>query len=379
MSILLSHRLRGVPKTFKGFGVSLLAFALLTHPAYSAPKGSAASQYLVTPLGTLNDPGSSAVVRRVNSLGEAVGGYKSDKAFQNSAAFILSSAIGFDEITDGQVTDFSALYGINDSGEVAGAMNGPSSVLPFRSVRHTGFQLLPLLDKDTSGAAYGINDSGEAVGYSGGGTGSRAAWWTRKGAVTALASLPGFTTTRALDINKKGDIVGYAGEAAKVAVLWPTKGSPTQLGTLSSYASTQAESISDNGDIVGSASAYDPTVVRMRAVLWPSGSTVPQDLGVLAGGVASRARDIDTNGLVVGTSDSTVGNRAFFWSAATGMQDLNTVSADPTLILVDAMSISKQGAILAIGINKSDLPAGDSQDVEEHELPRQIVLLTPVK
>ena len=60
------------------------------------------------------------------------------------------------------------------------------------------------------------------------------------------------------------------------------------------------------------------------------------------------------------------------------MRDLNSLSTNPAIILVDALSINKQGAILAIGISTSDLPSGDSKDVEEHELPRQIVLLTPL-
>lgn len=329
-------------------------------------------------LGTLDDPGSSAVLRRVNVLGEAVGGYKDGKTPRNSSAFMASPAGGFKYIADQQATDFSALYGINDLGEIAGTMNRGSNMLPFRTVRDTGFQWLPLLAEDTGGGAYGINDQGESVGFSGGPKGARAAWWTRSGTVAELASPPGSNGAKAIDINHRGDIVGYAGDNPKVAVLWQKKGSPTQLGTLASYENMQAESISDNGDVVGSAQAFDPTVVRMRAVLWSAGSTLPQDLGVLSGGVASRARDVDNNGLVVGTSDSSDGNHAFFWTAATGMQDLNSVSADQTIVLVDALSINSQGAILAVGIKKSDFPPGNVQNVEEHELPRQIVLLTPV-
>ncbi len=370
---------RRIRNTAKFAAVSILALAIFTDYANGASKASLPAQYTVTTLGVLNNPGSSAVLRRVNSAGEAVGGYQSNKAKQNSAAFIVSLANGFDDITDQQITDFSTLYGINDQGEVAGAINGPSSILPFRAVKHTGFQLLPLLDQDTSGAAYGINDKGEATGFSGGPGGSRAAWWTRQGSATALPSLPGYKTTKALDINHAGDIVGYAGEDIKVAVLWPSKGGPTQLGTLANYTSSQAESVSDKEDIVGSATAFDTNVVRMRAILWPAGSSTPQDLGVLAGGVASRARDIDTNQVVVGTSDSTIGNRAFIWTSSSGMLDLNTLNADLSIILVDAFSISKQGAILAIGISKNDLPSGSSQDVEEHELPRHVVLLTPAK
>ena len=356
------------------FVLTLSFFFLATAGASNFPSG-----YVITTLGTLDNPGSSTVVRRVNSLGEAVGGFKNNKNNQTSAAFVVSGTAGFDEITSEQPTDSSTLYGINDLGEVAGAINGPNAVLPFRAVRHTGFQLLPLIGQDTSGAAYGINDKGESAGFSGGSGGLRAVWWTRKGDATELPHLQGYTTTKALDINSKGDIVGYAGESEKVAVLWLNKGGIISLNTLYSFSSSQAESISDKGDIVGSATAFDPSVIRMRAVLWPSGSTVPRDLGALPGGVESRARDVDTNGIVVGTSASTAGNRAFIWTSADGMKDLNALANNPNIVLVDALSISKQGAILALGINKSDLPSGDASDLEEHELPRQIVLLTPIR
>lgn len=361
----------------------VFVMAFVAASIYFLPHASAASKlptgYGVAMLGTLDNPGSSAVVRRVNSLGEAVGGFKNGKTHQTSAAFILSNTAGFDEITDQQSTDFSALYGINDRGEVAGAINGPNSVLPFRAVRHTGFQILPLLDRDTSGAAYGINDQGESAGFSGGPSGLRAVWWTRKGDISELPSLPGYTTTKALDINSKGDIVGYAGDGDKVAVVWPAKGNIISLDNLYSFTSSQAESVSENGDVVGSATAFDPNSIRMRAVLWLAGSSTPQDLGALPGGSTSRARDIDSNGIAVGTSNSASGNRAFIWTSADGMRDLNSLSNSPNIVLIDAISVNKQGAILALGINRSDLPSSDTANLEEHELPRQVVLLTPIK
>ncbi len=350
--------------------------ALFAPAVQGAPPAS--PQYTVTVLGTLNNPGSSAVVRRVNSLGEVVGGYKNTVSNQASAAFLLSGA-GFDAITEQQVTDFSASYGINDSGEIAGIINGPTAVLPFRAIRHTGFQLLPLLDEDTSGGAFGINDKGETVGFSSGAGGVRAAWWTRQGKVTGLPGLQGMQSTRALDINSRGDIVGYAGEGSLTAVLWPDKGGIIPLDTPATYTSSEADSINDKGDMVGLATAYDETTVRMHAVLWSAGTINPRDLGTLSGGTTSRARDIDDNDNVVGTSDSPIGNHAFLWTPAAGMQDLNAFSTDAAIVLVDAMSISKQGVILAVGINKSDYPSGDVQDLEEHELPRQVVLLTPTK
>ncbi len=363
--------------------LALLGAAGLS-PAPAVAAGPAA-HYTPVPLGIIDNAGSSTVLHRVNVHNEVVGAYRGGKAKQVLTAFLLS-ANNFDPIADMQATDSSVSYGINDSGEIAGVFNGPVSQMPFRSVRHTGFQVLPLLAGDVGGAAYGINNQGESVGFSTGANGAHAAWWTRAGKISELPGLPESEVAKAVAINNGGDIVGNAGEGSLTAVLWPKKSSAIPLDTLATYTSSRAESINDKGDVVGSATAYDGTAARIRAVLWPAGYTAPQDLGVLSGGTTSRARDIDNKGIVVGTSESDQGNRAFVWSANTGMVDLNTLSTDPTLVLVDALSVNANGAILAIGINVADAPPMHAMHTmvatshtEERELPRHIVLLTPVK
>jgi probable HAF family extracellular repeat protein len=326
-------------------------------------------------LAILDNPGSTTIVRQVNSLGEAVGSYKNKNAHKTAASFILSTS-SIDDVTDNQQTDYSELSGINDGGEVAGAINSGSTLLPFRSVRDTGFQDLDLLPGDTGGVALAINENGEAAGYSSGGSGVRAVWWTRKGTVQELVSLPNDNTARALHINKFGDVVGTSGEIVKRAVLWPTKGTPIQLETPQGFTDCEAVSISDRAEIAGFATAYVP-VVQSHAVVWQPGGHPLTDLGALPGGLTSRARDVADTGEVVGTSSTSNGNRAFLWSATRGMLDLNTLVSDPALILIDAVSINKKGVILAIGIDASAIPPGQSSDVEEHELPRRIVLLIP--
>ncbi len=362
-------------------------FSLLLVPpsAFSAPKSPAATHYAVATLGVLDNAGSSTVVRRTNSLGEVVGGFRQGSQSKSSGAFLLSLT-GFLFLTDQQKTDYSASYGINDSGEIAGVINGANSVLPFRTVRHSQFQLLPLLPGDTGGGAYAIDENGEAAGFTSGPSGIHAVWWTRKGQVTALPGLAGGETAKAVDINDKGDIAGNAGDGDTVAVRWPNKGGAIPLDTLAGFSSSRAESINTAGDIVGASTDIEAFGTRMHATLWPAGTTNPQDLGVLSGGTNSRARDVDDNDWVVGTGDSSQGNRAFVWSSGTGMLDLNTLSTNPSLVLVDALSIDKNGVILAIGIDVNDAPPMQAMGtmvatshVEERELPRHIVLLTPVK
>ncbi len=357
--------------------------ASLAVPAHAA--GKTPSHYAPTTLGVIDNAGSSTVVRRVNAQNQVVGAYRGGKAKQVLSAFLLSSTL-FDSFLDWYGADSSTSYGINDSGETVGAINGPTSMLPFRSVGRTLFLPLPLLPGDSSGAAYGINGQGETVGFSSGPNGVRAMWWTRTGLPTRLPGLANEASVKAVAINDRGDIAGNAGDGDTTAVRWTAKGSAIPLDTLAGFNASRAESINAEGDIAGSATAIASFGSRMHAVLWPSGSTNAQDLGTLAGGTSSRARDVDDSGWVVGTGDSGEGNRAFLWSADTGMVDLNTLSTDPTLILVDALSINKKGVILAIGISTADAPPMHAMGtmvatshVEERELPRHIVLLTPVK
>ncbi len=366
------------------FPLLLLAIGtFLASPAYAA--GKVAPTYSPSTLGVIDNAGSSTVVRRVNSQNQVVGAYRGGKAKQVLSAFLLSST-SFDSFLDTLNADSSTSYGINDSGETVGTVNSATSMLPFRSVGRISFLSLPLLPGDSSGAAYGINDQGETVGFSSGANGVRAMWWTRLGVPTQLPGLSSGAAAKAVAINNGGDIAGNAGDGDTTAVRWAKKGGIIPLDTLSGFTSSRAESINSAGDVVGSATDVQAFGTHMHAVLWPAGSTNARDLGVLAGGTSSRARDIDDKGLVVGTGDSSSGNRAFLWSADTGMVDLNSLSTDPTLILVDALSINKQGVILAIGISTADAPPMHAMGtmvatshVEERELPRHIVLLTPVK
>lgn len=251
-------------------------------------------------------------------------------------------------------------------------------MLPFRAVRHTGFEMLSLLGRDTSGAAYGINNQGESAGFSGGPSGLRAVWWTRKGDIFELPSLPGYTTTKALDINSKGDIVGYAGDGDKVAVVWPAKGNIISLDNLYSFTRSQAESVSEMETWLGPQVPLIQTRFGCEPYYgWPAAPP----LRILELFRAAAQVALETS-IAMGCGrhfNSASGNRAFIWTSSDGMRDLSSLSNNPNIGLIDALSINKQGAILALGINRSDLPSSDTTDLEEHELPRHVVLLTPIK
>jgi probable HAF family extracellular repeat protein len=99
-----------------------------------------------------------------------------------------------------------------------------------------------------------------------------------------------------------------------------------------------------------------------------------QDLGSLVPGGRSRAYNINARGEVVGSSASADGERAFLWTAATGMLDLNSLVASSGLRLTEAVGINERGYIVALGHEAHEGAAGDHDD---HEQPKQVVVLVP--
>ena len=348
-------------------GVSALTFTMPLH-------AQARAGYTVTEYARLDNPGASKLIRQINTAGEVVGAFRPSSRVASKA--LIFRATGTSEIVGDQGIGYSAAYGINDQGEVVGAFNTKVSLRPFRAVGNNGFQPLDLLPGSNGGIAYGINVEGEAAGYVSGPDGIQPVWWTRSGAVHLLPSAPN-VTTRALGLNGSGDIVGVSGDDISSAVLWAKKGSIVNLGTLPGFTHSEAVSINESGVIAGVATGVGQFSNRSRAVIWGLAGQAAQDLGVLPGGDSSRARDINARGEVVGTSTSADGNRAFIWTAATGMLDLNTLITVPGLVITDALGINSRGDIVVAG---HDAVQGTSAGIdahEEHEQPLRITILSP--
>ena len=161
-------------------------------------------------------------------------------------------------------------------------------------------------------------------------------------------------------------------------MLWPLKGGIVSLGTLPGFTHSEAVAISENGSIAGLATGVVAFPNRSRAVLWQPGGLAIRDLGALPGGTDSRARDVNNRGEVVGRSSSAKGNRAFIWTAATGMLDLNTLVAVPGLVMTDALSVNKRGDILVMGQDTSTRAPGQADGHEDHHAARRIFELRPL-
>jgi probable HAF family extracellular repeat protein len=330
--------------------------------------------YEVYEYASIKDYGTSVVIRNINSFREVAGGFKRGNPQKHSQAFILTEN-GFEDIPNDPGTDFSTSYDLNDRNEVVGAANTLTALRPFRYSRQQGSpQLLTLLPGNTGGIAYAINDQGEAAGYSSGENGQQAVWWSRGNEVSLLPGLSE-SNSRALGINDNGDIVGSSTTDFNHAVIWPNKGQVIDLGTLPGFTGSEALSISNNGNIAGSATGTQADPNFSRAVLWKWNKQTVLDLGALEEGGDSRATDVNDRGQVVGASSSGHGGSAFIWTADEGMRDLNSLIGLPGIVLTEALSINRQGDILAMGHKQEESDHSGTHNHQDHERPRQIYVL----
>ncbi len=337
--------------------------------------GQTEAAYAVTELATLPQE-SSNVVRGLNDAGEVVGsglrrGGRQQGFLLSGGAVqpIVGPTIAGVRTAGVRTPDYSATFGINNSGETVGYVNTATGIQAFRSTRLAGYVALSALPGDNGSAALAINHPGDIVGYSSGPTGIKAVIWTRAGRIQALPGLPGSVSNRALAINDSKRVVGVSDlSSGSHAVLWAND-AVRDLGTLPGDRVSEALGINSRGEIVGSSG--DPNV-STRAVLWSPDGTI-QALGALPGGTSSRALAISNRGEVVGTSHGSAGARAFLWTSQSGMQDLNDLlTSRAGFVLTQAVAVNAQGVILAIG---EDEVAGEE---EHHELPTRIFQLVPV-
>jgi probable HAF family extracellular repeat protein len=122
-----------------------------------------------------------------------------------------------------------------------------------------------------------------------------------------------------------------------IATRWMNGQQPMLLGTLPGYSYSLATDLSGDGStMVGYCYSYGGPE---RAYRWTA-KTGMQDLGVLGGAVGSRANGISDDGaVVVGES----GGRAFRWTVESGLQDLGTL---PGAEDAEALAVSADGQVV---------------------------------
>lgn len=196
-------------------------------------------------------------------------------------------------------------------------------------------------------AALGINNRGQVVGYGSNFNGNvnddriSALRWDRPDTMVLLPNVIG-THRQAVAISNSGVAVGGATGGHNSFPIYWDKDAQLIPGTFDSRGGFQlpvvgtspisgplggANAINNADVIVGFSSPNNS--LWYNATLWRAGAA--QDLGLLTGDLYSIANAINSKDIVVGTSvrldcdgGCAYSSRAFLWSAASGMLDLNT-------------------------------------------------------
>ena len=147
----------------------------------------------------------------------------------------------------------------------------------------------------TDSAAYGINDTDDVVGTING-----RAFLARGGVSQDLGVLPGHVTSSARAVNDIGQVVGESVTAEGIphAFLWD-RGMMRNLGTLPGDVASEARSINITGHVVGRSGVAGFS--SSRAVLWQNGMAIDlNSLVTTAGWVLTGATGINDVRQIVG-------------------------------------------------------------------------------
>lgn len=194
----------------------------------------------------------------------------------------------------------------------------------------------------------------------------RAALWQVSRSVhrmVELAPLLGEQTSAATAINDRGDVVGISGAcdmavgrySAKRSTLWRRGGPPTEIPNLGGTSWNTPTAINDRGQVVGFANKPGPAdaagEIDERAFYWSAEDGL-EEIGTLPGDLTSEALGINRRGLTVGFSSGPAGNRAFIWRRGEPITDLNTLVANGYEgTLIDARDVNDAGEITGAALD----------------------------
>jgi probable HAF family extracellular repeat protein len=309
----------------------------------------------------------SSSAEAINDLGQVVG---ASVVEGNSHAFIWDS----DTMTDlGTFGGQTIAFDINNRGQVVGYSSGVEAHRPViwdavhGMVDMGDFPTPPTYAGSHFYFPYGINDSGQIAGSLQGYRSSKAdyvyGFLHQNGSWTDLGGLPyskGWVTYPK-GINELGQIVGSgftdaSGQVLRRAFLWQND-SITDLGALpGGNGHSSAWAINNLGQIVGDS---DGNGLGGRVTLWDHGTIV--QLPNLIGDNFGEAFSINDSGQVVGRSifsgtvngQSVFQQRACLWESGQ-VYDLNVLtSLQPSSQLIWASDINSNGQICGQGINMS--------------------------
>jgi probable HAF family extracellular repeat protein len=330
----------------------------------AATAAAVGQTYTVTDIGVLKGDNESSGFW-LNNLGEVVGcsdtatveGYPCTGLVPGQHAFSWSKSKGLKDLGTLSGATVSGAIGINDAGVVVGYSNVKGQLATnFVATQWSttgAITSLGTLSGGSSSAAFEINSAGEIAGDSflSSGLVDATSWTSNK--IKNLGALSKAIFTAGLDINEGGEVVGesvfgYGPPFTSHGFLW--NGSTMKdLGTLPGGITSIANAINGSGVIVGQSDGSS-TFGYWHAVLWNSSNKI-QDLGTMGGGNYSVAFAVNDSSVVVGYGNVR-GNaaHAMVWTAAEGMQDLNSlVPPSAGWVLINANAINNAGQITGYG------------------------------
>lgn len=338
--------------------VWLFVMAAVGATIATAANGRPSIQEIPLPTGVVN---ATVDPRSINWNGTAVVGTLQGLT-GTASPFIWTSTAG--TVNLGVPVGFTSAQGWGvsaDGASVSGLMAVPGMTRAFLWTAATGIQNLDVPMGQTSSRGGSLSDDGRVVPGSSSGSSIRAERWSAEQGWQTLAAPPGFNNAQATYANRDGSrICGLSNTAGPlspaVGFLWSSATQNSQiLGAIPGAASTWPAGISADGLVVVGVSGTDVTntsSVGDRAFRWTAQSGI-QSLGVLAGDDRSRARGVDERGLVVvGDSRTEFGSRAILWTSSTGMVELSSyLIAQGTDLsgwtLLSAASVSRDGTAIA--------------------------------
>jgi len=265
----------------------------------------------------------------------------------------------------------SGAYGINESGQVAGAssLSGADwrhDTRPFLWDSANGIQNLGTPDGYSEAAARDLNDAGYAVGSAwnftqDGDTIDRAFLW-KGGNKTDLGTLEGSPSSEAVAINTSGQVTGFARTSGPDyrPFLWQD-GTMAELPTLDGTIGSPPRDINNQGYVVGA--AYYPRNaqgnVSSKAFIYKNGTVtaLPAPAGYVLGTDFMEASAINNLGQIVGFAQKADYTNTFGWLYSGGqtynLKDLIPADSDWTGMF--ARDINDKGQIVGIAQDSSDV------------------------
>lgn len=202
-------------------------------------------------------------------------------------------------------------------------------------------------DGGSYSGANGVSGNGSAVAVNVDmfGEGRAYRWTLRKGALN-LGSLPGAFSTAVYSISRDGSALAggafYPDDSAR-AWLWTAEGGLRDLGLIPDGFAAIATGVSRAGRVVVGY-VFDANFM-LQGFRWTEGTGM-QAIGIFPGGTYSGAQAVSEDGsTLVGQADFSNVDRAYRWTARTGMQLLPLLSpADP---MSNAFGVNHNGSMVA--------------------------------